>query len=340
MSKSSSTRQPAKEAQEIKSRYSSAPSSEPSSEPSFHLFVSFDLVNFTRTKYTNTGIGWTTPGVEWTKILAGFYYELGKNCKPCQVWKLRGDEVVLKWDITDATKIPPLLPTLLDTSKALEDSLYKEYNIRLQIKITAWILEAYHEVNIGGTNREEGEPNRKEGYKLRNISFASPHLKEEHSYLDFVGPHMDAGFRLTGCALPTVIVLSVELEYIIYQISEEKLFEDDRVVIDASQAIMENLKVVGFRKFKGIGNGAPYPIIWYSKNWTETKNLYYLTAEHHDHSLLKELVAAPKGKDPVDKEKIRHTAYYKDIKKDTRFLERLSKLTEKKTKNEEFDSPN
>lgn len=278
---------------------------------SFHLFVSFDLVNFTRTKNAIASL-------KWIGLLSEFYKYFGKESRRLDgnLWKLRGDEVILKWEIADAATLPKLLQTLLAASREFKGKISEKHGIHPDVKMTAWILEVFSEESIDNI-AEKATP------EARNIHFDSASMEMWNSYTDYVGPHMDAGFRLTGCALPTVIVLSVELVYVISKI-ESGFFNANEEMIQASRKILEELKVVGFKKFKGIGHGAPYPIIWYSENWVETKDLYYLTAENYEHTLLKVLVAAPKNKDPFDKDVYTSTIYYKQIEKDKGFIARLA----------------
>ncbi|MEW8115739.1 MAG: hypothetical protein AB2792_01055, partial [Candidatus Thiodiazotropha sp.] len=283
---------------------------------SFHLFVSFDLVNFTRTKNAIASLA-------WIKILSGFYKYFANESRKLDgnLWKLRGDEVILKWEIADAAILPKLLQTLLAASTEFKGTISKKHGMHPDVKMTAWILEVFSEKSIDNIPKSDTP-------KARNIHFDSASMEMRNSYTDYVGPHMDAGFRLTGCALPTVIVLSVELVYVISKI-ESGFFNANEEMIQASRKILGELKVVGFKKFKGIGHGAPYPIIWYSEDWDETKDLYYLTAENYEHTLLKVLVAAPNNEDMLNKnvykkDVYKSTIYYKQIKEDKGFIERLA----------------
>ena len=73
----------------------------------FYLFISIDLVSFTQIKSEKE-----YPA--WKNILSRFYDYIrngiiNSDYGHCRVWKLRGDEVILKWRITDIKSIPGLL---------------------------------------------------------------------------------------------------------------------------------------------------------------------------------------------------------------------------------------
>ena len=288
-------------------------------ESGFYLFISIDLVSFTRIKSEKE-----YPA--WKNILVRFYNYIRNEFNneiygPCRVWKLSGDEVILKWRIIDIKLIPGLLLEILEhcNDSGFKELIYRKMNIDLQMKVTAWLVEAHP---------HDGFVDSDENKNIKNISFNTlSYMNNE--YQDFVGEQMDVGFRLTKCALPTIIVLSVEIVYVISKICEMK--ELTGTILDKAKNIIDNIKTVGFRKLKGVGNGAPYPIIWYSSNWDKTQELF-LKAEYHEHTLLNNIAFR---EDPFPPDMYEQSDFYKNITGDEGYIERLIEAGKKKVREQE-----
>ena len=177
------------------------------------------------------------------------------------------------------------------------------------MKITAWLVEAHPHNKPDGTGSVEDK-------NIKNICFNTlSYMNNE--YQDFVGEQMDVGFRLTKCSLPTIIVLSLELVYVISEICKMKNFPG--TFLDKAEKITNGIRIVGFRKLKGVGNGTPYPIIWYSSQWDETQKLF-LKAEYHEHTLLNNIALKV---DSFPKNMYRQSDFYKNITADEGYINRL-----------------
>ncbi|MET0522491.1 MAG: hypothetical protein ABW156_11055, partial [Jiangellaceae bacterium] len=70
---------------------------------------------------------------------------------------------------------------------------------------------------------------------------------EEEGFIDYLGPDMDLGFRLASVAPPGRTVCSLDVAYFLLQ-----------------QPDSPSIYHVGWRSLKGIGGGAPYPVLWAS----------------------------------------------------------------------------
>jgi hypothetical protein len=88
---------------------------------------------------------------------------------------------------------------------------------------------------------------------------------------DFLGPDIDIGFRITKYAHSKTVTLSAELAYILSLIPTDLKFEN---------SVEKYLKIVGFKKLKGVWSNRVYPIIWYHHDWIEPEDIF----DYDEHS--------------------------------------------------------
>ncbi|ATE66458.1 hypothetical protein [Rhizorhabdus dicambivorans] len=142
-----------------------------------------------------------------------------------EVWKVMGDEVIFVATPESPEALVNMLLALIRTMNAYEERYLEDLPLRL--KGTAWLAE----------------------FGTRNIELEIPELSggEGVRAIDFIGPDLDLGFRVTKFSRPACLALS---------------FDVADLVIAAGNAGDVSLHLIGSEELKGVMFGRPYPIIW------------------------------------------------------------------------------
>jgi len=142
-----------------------------------------------------------------------------------EVWKVMGDEVIFVVTPHRAEEVVGLLLALLRTINNYEARHLELLPLRL--KGTAWMAD----------------------FAEDNIEIEIPAMSEEQGIreMDFIGPDLDLGFRLSKFARPGCVTLS---------------FDIADLVLTARNASEASLYLIGAEELRGVMFGRPYPIIW------------------------------------------------------------------------------
>lgn len=199
------------------------------------LFLSVDMVGSTQFKARFTGKGsegWLDTFraffTNFPLMLAGqlaFEFLDEDDTPAVDVWKVMGDEVIFTAVPSTAEELTSILRALLRTMKLYEANHFEMLPLRL--KGTGWLAD-FAEANI-----ELDIPEL-------SSSDVSPHV-------DFIGPDLDLGFRISKFARPASLVLSLDLV---------------ELLLDAKNLAAISLYLAGQEELKGVMFGRPYPIIW------------------------------------------------------------------------------
>ncbi|OHD56544.1 MAG: hypothetical protein A2014_04430 [Spirochaetes bacterium GWF1_49_6] len=201
------------------------------------LFISADLVGSTSIKSTQVNI---EEDRSWIGYFKKFYLDLpfivNENLKEnnlkIDIWKFNGDEILFKAVINRINDIKVIIGRYIESVREFQEKNSQENSYI--IKTTIWTA----------------------GFPVINKE-VTPLLRDENSnnkdeitnpYQDYIGPSIDAGFRLTKFADPNKIVLSIELAYIV-----AKQFPEDFKIFYSGNEIL-----------KGILKERPYPIFFLS----------------------------------------------------------------------------
>lgn len=261
-----------------------------------YIFLSFDIVNSTAYKSLNP---------YWTKTITlfrDFSFKYMSECfreKPkdsntekdfCDLkyffWKNLGDEVIFMFPnpkISELHKLPDASWSVLNRiSKSLETPTNNS-SVKVSVKATIWIAEIDEKDWLRKKRiKEEWEVLEKDEYteidkeppfQERNINIAINDT--EHNTIDFLGPDIDTGFRLSHYASHNKLTIDARLTWILIQLMDENQYHN---------YFKDNAKIVGYEPLKGVWNEKPYPIIWYIPEW-DTKNLFYYYEEIDEKSL-------------------------------------------------------
>ncbi|MDZ3832701.1 MAG: hypothetical protein U0S50_12940 [Sphingopyxis sp.] len=201
------------------------------------LFLSVDMVGSTEFKARFAAQG----NQGWLEIFRAFFSNfplmlagqvgfefIDDECTPSiDVWKAMGDEIIFAAEPQSPDEAVSILRALL-RAMALYEAKYFD-RLPLRLKGTAWIA-AFGEQNI-------------------ELDIAELAAGDGASHIDFIGPDVDLGFRLSKFSRPSSLVVSLDLL--------EQL-------LDAGNVGTLAFHLVGREELKGVMFGRPYPVIWAS----------------------------------------------------------------------------
>lgn len=203
------------------------------------LFFSFDIVNSSLYKDINY--------LEWpyvlTKLLTDIQKEITKDIPGAQLWRVLGDEIIFFVTIKDIEEIYTVIDAVysvlvksnikLHNGKSNEKNknLYKKSSI-LGIQAAAWIAIIA---------KEEKE------FEMYDNIFKRYRINGVQQINEFLGQDIDTGFRIKKETQKRRLVLSLELAKILSDKTE----------------YLSKLKIITYKKLKGVWNNRLYPIIWY-----------------------------------------------------------------------------
>lgn len=235
-----------------------------------YVFISFDLVNSTRYKSIEQN---------WPNLINYFYDTVAselrqyESTKLFNVWKYIGDEVLFFGKVMDAeylVEIPQdVMKTLKTTTKHIFEK-FEESKGLLGLKATVWCAE----ISEFGKNVDA---KKRKNYLLEKTNSNSYDVSSElpTTVYDFLGPDIDAGFRLAKqCARKNQVVVSAELTFLI---------------LSKISSLNEENQILGFKKYrimdlvplKGIWHERQYPVIWYREQWDKGVFEYDQTDEEY-----------------------------------------------------------
>jgi hypothetical protein len=178
---------------------------------------------------------------------------------PPVFWKAIGDEIGFSKVLEESTHVLYCLEIWSMVLKDLRLSL-KRHSDSLDVKSTAWLAG----FPITNTEVVLGVDVGKSQLKFEDDDFVFHSLESlkilksgsaAHAYLDFIGPSIDTGFRLSSFSTPRKLALSLELAYI---------YAD--VVCGTTKKIKKEkvLKIYfhGLIPLRGLLGGRPYPVFW------------------------------------------------------------------------------
>lgn len=218
-----------------------------------YFFLSLDLVNSTAYKADHSN---------W-KFLARMFYDDARkfwsnhdvNFTP-RVWKYAGDEVLFYAPVRSVlglqTAVEASYHAVRSVSKTVQSWTAKG-RTRLYVKGTCWAAYA----SYTGPSSDKDLPREDTAdSKQRNLIFPiAPGPPESVPILDFLGPEIDAGFRISAGSMKNSLVVSAEVANAIRR--------------EGRRELGNRLRIVEFRELKGVWSGRHYPLVWYREDWSE-----------------------------------------------------------------------
>lgn len=237
-------------------------------QPRLRLFLSADIVGSTALKQSPRES--VKNSLEWYTIIQGFYAEAQGQLRGTwdakvgvvsyfdpgpspSLWKVIGDEITFTKILTDHRQVAFTLACWCEAMEQVRKFVRRSPSGRLDVKCAAWtagfpVMNKEVVVRLDGY---DGSGNYfRESGALLNKKYAGD---EANGYIvDYIGPSIDIGFRLSAHATGRKMIISVGVAYILSLTSSlEKIGLKDHVV-----------KYAGSAPLKGVFGGAPYPLFW------------------------------------------------------------------------------
>lgn len=245
-------------------------------KPRLRIYLSADIIGSTAQKQSKLGAlepDGRPNDPSWFTTIQGFYFEAQQSVQeaweelerklaagsylgePPQLWKTVGDEVLFTKVIDDHRQVLAVVRCWMVALQAMRDFLLREGKGRLGVKSTIWLAEfpiRNKEVVLSGDAFSKRGPI--EDYFAENGAILNRYYLEDRDdiNIDYVGPSIDTGFRLTGHATARKLIISVEVAYILAM--APKLANQTLVPVD--------LRYDGDVFLKGVMGGAGYPLFW------------------------------------------------------------------------------
>lgn len=204
------------------------------------VFFSFDLQNSTQFKDLHRD--------SWPRVCVSFFefveQALQKWCKTGVFrWKLLGDEVLAFREVAHVRDFADCITAAYGAVESVNNSLHSSFPVasRLSVKGTIWSAQVR---DFAAEPLVEAGP---------NISFR---LTGGNS-IDFLGPDVDAGFRISRFSARSRLVVGADLAYLAYL---------DRARVPDLES---SLRIISYEVLRGVWEGRPYPILWYEKDWRD-----------------------------------------------------------------------
>lgn len=254
--------------------------SDPDYKSSFdgiYIFLSFDLAN--STSFKNLNPNWP----EKIKLFRDYCVKCMKqNFRPPEdstdynccdltwyIWKLLGDEIIFMFPNpkkAELFKLPDMCCNVLDSICKSMETPTKNNAVTLSVKATLWLAD------ICNQKKDEKSNTTDTPYKDKNINISVD--DGLHRMVDFLGPDIDTGFRLSHYSCHNKLAIDARLAWILYS---------NESYIPNHNKMREKAKIVSFKILKGVWNEKPYPIVWYLNDWDNEKLFYYFEELDENH---------------------------------------------------------
>jgi class 3 adenylate cyclase len=226
-----------------------------------YQFWSFDLVGSSALKSQ------TFESFHWVDLIRDFYHQCAAlqqqlGVRDASVWKYIGDEILF-YKIAGPSQIEDTVKAVfrvLDayTTQLAASTKFADAAPHISIKAFAWIAPVMTYVEASETDAAFEE--------IARSLPCDDQVIEESGRVDFLGPNIDAGFRLAEFARQKQLVVSAALAHYLVE----------------SRVSENNLRIAAFAPLKGVAAGALYPGIWYRENWENIAEDFGYEQRHSD----------------------------------------------------------
>jgi hypothetical protein len=228
-------------------------------QPITRLFLSADIAGSTAYKQKKM----SAEPIEWPSIFIRFFQGLpgtfrnelaeveagiklkSSNFQPAedaQMWKAIGDELVIWQEVTDESQVAA---SVIAWSQAIQQFRRGLKEESLDVKGAAWLgsfPDPNREIAIPKTIKAATDPGQP-------VSANEINLQKDDHILDFIGPHIDAGFRLAARSSPRRMYISMDVAQVLASVPEDHLPS-------------VSMFYEGAGELKGVQGGRPYPFFW------------------------------------------------------------------------------
>lgn len=256
-----------------------------------YIFISFDLVNSTAFKMKYP---------DWPLIFDDFYTtcedDLFKRVPHARLWKRIGDEVLFFSTILAANELPEVIESVFATTEFCINRVNentKELDRLLSVKATIWAAyvrdRAFSDTAfpVNSVAQNQAPPYaRKDGTTEPVV--ASEECKKNYlirpktihdNEVDFLGPDIDIGFRISKFALQGKLVVDAKLA----------LLASKQEPACGRPAVGRFMRVVSYETLKGVWDSRKYPIVWYHNKWDTPDDMFFYD-ERFQSEIVQELI--------------------------------------------------
>jgi len=241
-------------------------------KPRLRLFLSADIVGSTALKQSPFALSKTEQRTSWFSKIQGFYFEADRAFKRAfaehrqsadddalvgpepALWKTIGDEVLFVKVLTDHRQLVHTLRCWMVAVAAMRKFIKKD-NSRLDVKCTGWLAgfpfrNSEVAVDASGSQDLKSGDWFLEGGRILNQIYEGK--GGGRAIVDYIGPSIDIGFRLSQFSSARKFVISVEIAYILALANPGEMVKDPVFVVyyDGSHVL------------KGVLGGLRYPVFW------------------------------------------------------------------------------
>lgn len=224
------------------------------------IFISIDIVN--STKYKREQVDWPK---DFTEIFDIIRQNFRIRIDALNLWKYVGDEVLFYKQINELQELLAMPSSIFEALTACKEEIDRnipEARNVIYLKGATWIaaVKDYKDYNS----------------ELKNVM---PILPE--TAIDFIGVNIDEGFRISKYTSQGKLVLDAKLAYLLY---------DNKGMVDTkcNYTVSDRIKIVSYKKMKGIWGERLYPIIWYHEAWDNLDRLF-LYDEYDGNEIVREI---------------------------------------------------
>ncbi|MGT2885100.1 hypothetical protein ACVRZS_09340 [Streptococcus ferus] len=219
-----------------------------------YLFCSIDIVQSTYLKSINP---------RWAQLFNQFYDTSQKKLSEYELefWKYVGDEVLFYKKLTseDLNTFYSFPDKLFKSMHFIQKRLHEffpETKMFLALKGTVWISKVL-ETNLNDLNNLETLNKNIRIKKSPKLTYSS----YPQEFIDFLGPDIDLGFRISKKAIKNQLLVSAEF------VEMQSITAQEPYNIPEAQAFLSHYRRIGNEQLKGIWHGRAYPIIMYRPDW-------------------------------------------------------------------------
>jgi hypothetical protein len=211
-----------------------------------YLFFSFDLVNSTAFKSKNQN---------WGKIFDRFFTycknQMRDEFPRVLPWKMIGDEILFYLQVASEEELYESPQKSFAVLGKCIEFINQEDQAKshLSVKATIWVSVVFDSIDRSTT-------------EYANIIIRERNYGEE--VLDFLGPDIDIGFRISRYAHNGILVIEAKLACLLTKLKTN--LKDEH--------ISKYMRIVSFEKLKGVWTDRYYPIVWYRDNWTYSDAMF------------------------------------------------------------------
>jgi len=272
-----------------------------------HLFISYDLCDFTKFKGEYND--------KWPSVVQHMWTALTDKSNllsKMDLWKFKGDEFIFHQKVNTLTSMADCIKTAYDCMRGLEswlrvfieDNLVKKSLDKkpVRVKAGAWL------VNTCPISWEKSFSTDYKNYKPLKSNYRIKSATNAVIDGDFIGINMDEGFRMCGCADKGRFLVDPKIAFMFHLLHEALINPDFQIPKKLSEEYIEagysaafladflseckasnnnltktergdvikfaeNLAFVGLKHCKGVWGDRHYPIIWYASKWKDLQEI-------------------------------------------------------------------